>query len=219
MEPSKSAYKIFYVEDHPIFAEFVTNLLLDSGRLEVVGVSADGSSAVEFIKQSKVDLLLLDLELADISGIEVISLVRQIDPSVRIVVFSGHRRERIVAECLKLGVTAFLDKTVDAKELIRTILRVLEGKPALSPFAADILRRMVQRSISFKAMSMRDYAVLRLLAGQVPIKTIAYDLGTSISTVYKTKDRILKRAGVANTPIALRELAEEFLFSHDYRDS
>lgn len=202
--------KVFLVEDHPMFAGLLAELLTKSGEFEVVGTTGDGAAALEVIKTKKIDILLVDLELSGMSGLEVISAVRAFDSSIKVAIMSGICTDRVIAEGFTLGVAAFLEKSLETGAFLQAMREVVTGKLSLSTRVSNVLQRMVRHSVRCKPLAAIDLQVLRMLAQQVPIKEIAQQIGVSLSTVYKARDRILARTGVENNWAALHNLAAEY---------
>jgi DNA-binding NarL/FixJ family response regulator len=202
--------KIFIVEDHPIFSGVLSRLLADSGEFEVLGTTCVGVDAINFIKENEIDILLIDLELPGISGLEIISAIRTFNTSIKIMIISGFCTDRAIYMGFTLGVSGFLEKSLDADEFMQAMRELVAGKLLISSRVSDVLKRMVQYSVRSKPLATGDLQVLRLLAQQTPIKEIAQQMGLAISTVYKTRERIMARTGGKNTLSALHSLAADY---------
>ena len=192
--------RVFLVDDHPIYAQVMVEVLRQAGGFTVVGSAADGESALVRLRELAVDVLLLDLVLPRMGGLEVLNAVREIPGVARSVVYSGLATDDSIAAAFTLGASGFIEKSAPVEEVIATLRAVGRGESPLSARMSGVLRALVRRRTAHKELSASDLAVLRRLAGLRTPKEIAGELGLSQSAVYKARDRIAARAGSGDRP-------------------
>jgi DNA-binding NarL/FixJ family response regulator len=189
--------RVFIVEDHAVLASILADILEQSGLFKVIGTAGDGTTALAAIQASDCDLLIVDLVLPGLSGIEFLRHVRDLRLRARTVVYSGIATREAIATAFDLGVSAFIEKRVPLEELLRNLQDVLQGQVPLNERTSEVLRAVVRERTGQKRLSSGDLAVLRHLAERQNPKEIAALLGISPSAVYKAKARIVDRLGLS----------------------
>lgn len=194
------AIRVFLVDDHPIYAQVMAEVLRQAGGFAVVGSAGDGETAVDLLRGLEVDVLLLDLVLPRMGGLEVLNAVRGFPGLARAVVYSGMATDESIAAAFTLGAAGFIEKSAPVEEVIGTLRAVARGESPLSARMSGVLRSLVRQRTAQKELSASDLAVLRGLARLLSPKEIAGELGLSLSAVYKARDRIANRAGGGDRP-------------------
>jgi DNA-binding NarL/FixJ family response regulator len=193
-ESSGKPYRsIFLVDDHPIFCEVLSKLLEESGDFKVVGSCGDGETAMVQLPGLKVDILILDLMLPGISGLEVLSRLRAIEFQGRTVVYSGGATDELVAAVFAQGVSAFVEKNARVEELLSSLRAVGRGESVMNLRMSSVIRTMVRQRVSCKLLTSHDLLILRLLALRYTAKEIGSEMKMSLSGVYKARQRIEER--------------------------
>lgn len=159
----------------------------------MVGTFQNGSAAISFLGMHPVDLLVVDLMLPGMSGLEVVAAALEIAPDLRVVVFSGLATPDSVQAAFGLGCCAVLEKNASVADLIDAIRAVLRGEFPLSPATGEILRNLIRLRAQNKPLAADDLRILRLFAENRTAKEIAVELSRSLSSVYKARDRIASR--------------------------
>lgn len=190
--------RVYIVEDHPLFSMILSEILRESGEFEVVGSTADGAVAKEFLRLHPVELLLVDMMLPGITGIEVLAALRDLKSAAKAVVISGLGSDEAIAAAFSLGAADYIDKKSDPAEILETLRAVVRGEPRLSPRVSQVLRDLVRRNLSCKPLAAVDLLVLKALAKDISPKVIAQEMGLSLSGVYKARARIAARIGTDN---------------------
>lgn len=194
----KSTTRVFLIDDHPLYSTVLTEILRDSGDFEMVGSATDGAAAITFLKEYPVDLVLVDLMLPGMSGIEVLETLRDLKLPVKAVVFSGLGTDESIAATFSLGACAYVEKSVEVKELLETLRAVARGEFPLNARTSDVLRGMVRQRTRAKPLASPDLMILKRLAGHASAKEIAEEMGLSLSGVYKARARLATRLGTDN---------------------
>jgi two-component system, NarL family, response regulator NreC len=195
-----SAKRVAIVEDHTIVRKGVMALLASDPDLEVVGEADDGQEAIRGIARWKPDLILVDLLMPGISGIDTIREIRRRFPEVRIVVLTVHDHEEWVLDSLAAGANAFVLKTATREELLGAIHDVLRGHTYLSPsvqrkvVAAYLSRRGKESTnVSWNQVTQRERQILKLVAEGHTNKEIAKYLCLSVKTVETHRSSLMRK--------------------------
>ena len=200
--------RIMLVDDHAIVREGYRSLLQKQPRLQVVAEAGDGAEAYRLYKEASPDLVIMDLTMPGLGGIEAISRIRAWDPAARILAFTMHQNAAYAVQAIRAGAKGYVTKSSPPEELLRAIFDVLKGRTALS---ADIdhelaLSRLDNEPSAVDVLSPREFEVLRmLLDGNTP-EQIAETLHVSLKTVANTRYLTRNKLGV-NSDIELVRLA------------
>jgi DNA-binding NarL/FixJ family response regulator len=198
--------RLFVVDDHPLFTSLLSEIVADDPSLRIVGTAQSANGAIEALRHTEADIVVLDLMLPDRSGIEVIEVLRREQPDQKIVVCSGVGTPEAIELAYSLGAHAFIEKTANVEEFLATLTGVAAGESPMTPRIGRILRDLVRRKAVTKPLSPDDLTILRMLARHEPAKDIAAQLGLSVSAVYKARERIAERLG-ASSPKDLHLMA------------
>jgi DNA-binding NarL/FixJ family response regulator len=192
----KLPVRVFIVDDHPIFAEVLAQLLNQSGDFTVVGMANDGETALKRLQGLAVDIIILDLILPGMGGLEVMETLRDNRSEARLVICSGLGTDKIIMEALSRGVSAFVEKSMAVEDLLATLRAVAKGDFPLNSRISGLLRDFVRQRTSAKPLVAGDMLILRRLATGQALKEIAEELGISASGVYKARTRIKSRMNI-----------------------
>jgi DNA-binding NarL/FixJ family response regulator len=188
--------RVVVVDDHPVVRHGLTAILRYEQGIEVVGDAADGAEAVRVILEQRPDVVLLDLRLPKLSGIEVMRQVRAQAPEVRFLVLTTYDTDEYIGPALAVGAQGYLLKDATPDELARGVRSLVQGRAALEPgVAARVLERMAEGERG-EDLSARELEVLRLLVAGVSNKTIAARLNLSENTVKSHISHIFGKLGV-----------------------
>ncbi|HEX9440241.1 MAG TPA: response regulator transcription factor [Roseiflexaceae bacterium] len=188
--------RVVVVDDHPVVRHGLTAILRYEQDIEVVGDAADGAEAVRVILEQRPDVVLLDLRLPKLSGIEVMRHVRAQAPEVRFLVLTTYDTDEYIGPALAVGAQGYLLKDATPDELARGVRSLVQGRAALEPgVAARVLERMAEGERG-EDLSARELEVLRLLVAGASNKTIAARLTLSENTVKSHISHIFGKLGV-----------------------
>ncbi len=209
--------RCFVVDDHPLFVSVLTDVLKIDQGFHLVGVAHTGQEMLRQLRGNHVDLVVLDLQLPDISGIELIGVIRAERLADRIVICSGLTADECIEVAFALGVDAYVQKTTSIDELLDTLRATVEGRVPMSAHVARVLRDMIRYRRAHGGLKVRDYLVLIGLAeGKCP-KVLAGELGLSTSAIYKITYRLADRFGLKNQVEVLGLASRLGLFSYRNR--
>ena len=188
--------RVLVVDDHPVVRHGLMAILRWERELELVGEAADGAEAVRLILEQQPDVVLLDLRLPKLSGIEVMRQVRPHVPHTRFLVLTTYDTDEYIAPALAAGAQGYLLKDAEPEELTRAIKELARGGATLEPkVAARVLGHLAEDEPN-DALSDREMEVLGLLPGGHSNKAIAVQLGLSENTVKSHISHIFSKLGV-----------------------
>jgi DNA-binding NarL/FixJ family response regulator len=198
--------RVLLVDDHPVVRAGTRFVLEQDGRLRVIGEAARGRDAVHMTADLRPDVVVMDINLPDMSGLEATRHIARSSPRARVLMLSLYNDSEYVLGALEAGASGFLVKHCDPIELRDGILRAHAGERVLhqSVLHAVINRAVHGAAVSADALSQRELEVLEFLAEGATSKEIALELGLRPKTVENHRARILDKLGVANTAAAVR---------------
>ena len=181
--------RVMLVDDHAIVREGYRSLLQKQDHLRVVAEAGDGAEAYRVYKEARPDLVIMDVSMPGIGGVEAIRRIRQWDKSARILVFTMHQSAAYAVQAIKAGARGFVTKSSPPDALLRAIGDVMAGRIALSP---DIdhelaLNRLAGEPSAADALSPREFEILRMLLAEKSVDDIAETLHISVKTAANTR--------------------------------
>jgi DNA-binding NarL/FixJ family response regulator len=197
--------RVVIADDERLLRAALGVLLRTSGRIEVVAEAADGAEAIEAVRTHKPDVLLLDVQMPGLSGLEVLGEVLALPEPPATAILTTFDLDDYVATALDLGAQGFLLKDADPELLVRAVLDLASGGAVLDPrITARLLPRLraaggvLQQRATLDALSARERQVLGLLANGSPNALIAAELGLTEATVKSYVSTLLTKLGVQN---------------------
>jgi DNA-binding NarL/FixJ family response regulator len=194
--------KIVLADDHALVRSGIRRLLEDVGGFSVVGEADDGEQAVELVQRELPDIVITDIGMPRMSGLELTAWLKHNLPQVRVVILSMHSAEEYVAEALASGASGYLLKRAAAEEIALAVRAVAAGDLYLSP---GISRQVLHGA--HRRITPRQREVLRLVALGRTTREIAALLGLSPRTVDTHRAELMSRLGVRDAIGLLREAA------------
>jgi DNA-binding NarL/FixJ family response regulator len=192
--------RIVIADDHAMVRAGLSQLLGSFDDLEVVGTASDGSEAVQVVGELRPDLVLMDLSMPVMDGIEATAALKQQYPDTHVVVLTTFQEPRQVAAALSAGASGYLVKDVEPEVLVAGIRAAVQGGAPLSPsVAAGLLRGSNQMSmVSPSSLTPRELEILQLIVDGHTNQQIARTLGISEKTVKTHCSRLFQRLGVTD---------------------
>ncbi|MBU9811887.1 two-component system response regulator NarL [Rahnella sp. C60] len=189
---------ILLIDDHPMLRNGVKQLIALDSRLKVIGEASNGEQGVELAKQLDPDLILLDLNMPGMNGLDTLDSMRQTSLSGRIVVFSVSNHEDDVVTALKRGADGYLLKDMEPEDLLTALHNAAAGKMVLSEALTPVLAASLRESRpsgdrDIQSLTPRERDIIKLIAEGLPNKMIARRLNITESTVKVHVKHLLKK--------------------------
>jgi NarL family two-component system response regulator LiaR len=209
----ESRVRVLIVDDHAIVRKGIRALLSEAGGFEVVGEAGSGQEAVLRAQESSPDVILMDVLMPGMDGIEATRLITSRQPKTRILVLTSFAADNKVFPAIKAGALGYLLKDSSPEELVRAIRQVHRGEPSLHPTIARKLLQEIARPAELQpapeALTDREMTVLRLIAQGLSNQEIADRISVSEPTVRTHVSRILGKLHLASrTQAALYAVRE-----------
>lgn len=196
--------KIAIADDHALFREGLISLLKAYPEIKVVCQANNGRQLLEELKHNHTDIILLDLEMPELDGIETIKRVRKKYPEIKIIVLTMHNEEGLIFDLMGKGANGFLPKDKSVELLIDAIYAVKEkdfyySEPVSKAIVKGVRNNLsIQRSFKSTPLTDREIDIVKLICKQYNIREIAEILNVSTRTVESHRDNIMKKTGSKN---------------------
>jgi DNA-binding NarL/FixJ family response regulator len=199
--------RILLVEDHHIVRQGIKQLLKLHENYDVVDEASDGVSAIEKTKKLLPDVVVLDISISKINGIETAKQIRAIDPDIKIIVLTMYEAKELITRMLDIGVSAYLNKESTDTDLVAAIEATMKGQVFFSPSVSKIMVEKITNKISdidipetnkeiYDKLTDREKTILYMVAEGYCSKEIAKHLSISINTVNNHRANIMKKLNI-----------------------
>ena len=202
----KKQYRIVIAEDHTILRDGLKALLSSAPDFEIVGEAEDGRDAIRCVERLIPDLVLMDLSMPRMNGMDAIREVKKRYPETKIIALTVHKEEEYVLTTLQAGADGYVLKDATHAELLMAIKNVLMGKPYLSPGVSEKViegyldgKKTVKDKSAWQTLTDREREILKLIAEGYKNKEIADYLCISLKTVEKHRANLMKKLDLHNT--------------------
>ena len=197
MHKPATKIRVLVVDDHPVVRRGLSACLADRPTLKVVGAAGDGEEAIRLARSLKPDIVLMDINMPRMDGLQVTEVLRRDMPNSRVVILSVHNRPEYVQRVINAGARGYLLKDAPAEELVRVLELVHRGEVFFSPAVAQSALNQYVTSggspRSLSRISRREREVLALVAEGKSNKEIASALGVSVRTIETHRERIMRK--------------------------
>ena len=197
--------RILLAEDHTILREGLRALLSADSKFEIIGEAQDGREAVRCVEKLNPDLILMDLSMPRMNGMEAIREIKKRHPATKIIALTVHKTEEYLLTTLQAGADGYVLKDATHGELVIAIEHVMAGKAYLSPGVSDKViegylegKEGIPSVSAWETLSQREREVLKLIAEGYKNKEIAGDLCISLKTVEKHRANLMKKLDLHN---------------------
>ena len=212
---------ILLADDHTILRQGLRALLTADPNFEIVGEARDGREAVRCVEKLGPDLLLMDLSMPRMSGMDAIQEIKKRYPETKIIALTVHKTEEYLLTTLQAGADGYVLKDATHDELIMAINNVMGGKFYLSPGVSEKViagylqgKKSAQSRSSWESLSQREREVLKLIAEGFKNKEIAEDLCISLKTVEKHRANLMKKLDLHNAAALTVYAMDKGLVNH-----
>lgn len=190
--------RILLVDDHGVVRQGLRMYLRGEADFEIIGEAANGKQAIEMVRELKPDVVLMDLLMPGMNGVDATAIIRREVPDTEVIALTSVLEDQSVVGAIRAGAIGYLLKDTDGPELIRAIRAASEGQVQLSPAAAARLMREVRAPETPEKLTERETEVLRLLAQGLANKEIARMLEIGDKTVKTHISNIFGKLGVVS---------------------
>jgi len=194
---STPVVRILLADDHDVVRKGLRTMLEARENWQVCGEAATGPEAVKMAASLHPDIAVLDLEMADLDGMEATRAIKKNDPSIEVLIFTMHDSEYLIREVLSAGARAFVLKSEGGRKLVEAIDAVLEHKPFFAARASETLLNSFLKSRASgsetSALTDREREIVQLLATGKSNKETAVALGISVKTVETHRSAIMRK--------------------------
>ncbi|TGK19319.1 DNA-binding response regulator [Leptospira fluminis] len=193
---------VVLADDHALIREGLKKVLEKENDISVVFEAERGQQVLDFLDQEKPNVVILDINLPDMSGLDAIHSVQDLSPGTFVLVLSVYSEERFAVRALKSGAAGYLSKASAADELISAIRKVFSGERYISQATAETIIREMSRpqdKMSHESLSNREFQIMFMLIKGKSVRDISSELELSISTVHTYRGRILAKMNLKST--------------------
>jgi NarL family two-component system response regulator LiaR len=193
--------RVLIADDHAVVRQGLRTFLELQEDIEVVGDAADGAAALAGVERFEPDVVLMDLVMPGVGGVEAIRRLRTLRPETRVLVLTSFLDDEKLFPAVRAGAAGYLLKDVEPSELVRAIRTVADGESLLHPaVAARLMEEFsdTERPVAEEALTAREREVLLLIARGLPNKQIALELGIAEKTVKTHVSSILGKLGLTD---------------------
>ena len=196
--PAKS--RIVIAEDHTIIREGLRSLLSSDPDFEIIGEAENGLQAMQYVETLRPDLVLMDISMPQMDGLEAIRRIREHSPDTKILVLTVHKNEEYILATLQAGADGYALKYVSHAELVSAIKTVLRGETYLSPAVSQVVlggylagKKAIKRRSSMDSLTPREKEILQLVADGYKNREIAERLYISVKTAETHRSNLMKK--------------------------
>jgi len=198
--------KILIADDHAIVRGGLRQIIATTTDIVVAGEAAQGAEVLDKLRSCNVDLLLLDMTMPGISGVDLIRRVRSEQPALPVLVLSIHDEAQVASRALRAGATGYLTKDSDPEVLLCAIRKLADGGRFIDPKLVDamVFEKHTGDVPPYEILSDREFQVLQMLAAGKSINDIAQACALSAKTISTHKMRLMQKLGLSNNAEVIR---------------
>jgi DNA-binding NarL/FixJ family response regulator len=189
-------YTIVLADDHAMFREGIRKVIEQISDVSVAGEVNDGLELLDFLKEFCPDLILLDISMPNLRGLEAIREIKKTYPQVKILVLTMHKKKEFILQALKDGANGFLLKEDASEELIRAVQAIKNGRQYFSSLLSNVLSSLVLEKAEADILTTREKEVLKFIAEGKKTREIAEALYISPYTVRRHRSNIMEKLNI-----------------------
>jgi DNA-binding NarL/FixJ family response regulator len=205
--------RVMLADDHTLVRGGIRKILEGQPGIEVVAEAADGAAALDLVRSTDADVLVLDLKMPGTDGIDVLRAAKGIRPQLKVVILTMHAGQEYVARAVKGGADAYLLKDSAVQDLVAAVAAVMAGQtyfsPAIQQQLAGLLRNGGQAHTGTQVLTDREREVLTWLARGLSSKEVAKELNISVRTVETHRANLMHKLGVKSVAVLIQVAIRE----------
>lgn len=209
------AYTIILADDHAMFREGIRRIIERIEDVAVIGEVNDGLELLDLLKESCPDLILLDISMPNLRGLEAIREIKKTYPQIKILVLTMHKKKQFILQALKDGAAGFLLKEDASDELLRAVQTVRNGGRYFSPLLSTVLSSLVLEKEESEVLTTREKEVLTLIAEGKKTIEIAAALYISPYTVRRHRSNIMEKLNIKSLADLVKyAISQTYIIDH-----
>lgn len=194
--------RLLVVDDHKMFLEGMHSILRDVPFIESIEIAHNGEQALKLIKSTDPNVIITDIDMPNIDGIELTQIIKSNRPSIKIIAVSSHYKSSVIASAIRVGINGYIIKNTGKTELIKAITSVNEGTNYFSVEVRQIMSDSIFNSINVEStavkLSERETEILILISQEKNTQEIANALYISVNTVETHRKNLMRKIGTKN---------------------
>jgi DNA-binding NarL/FixJ family response regulator len=206
--------KLLIADDHPIVRRGLKDILSNSNSIADIDEAVDGQEVLEKTRALTYDVVVLDIDMPDMSGLEILRILKEEKPELPVLVLSRYPEEQFAVRVIKAGADGFLTKGRPPEELINAINKVSRGGQYVSPSLAENLAIYLKESSEKKPhekLSNREFQIMMHLGKGKSVQQIADEMSLSVTTISTYRKRVLEKMNMTNNAEIIYYLIDEGL--------
>lgn len=206
--------RILVVDDHAVVRSGIREFLSTVENFEVVAEAATGAEAISMVEATELDVVLLDISLPDINGLDVLKAIKNLRSALPVLLFSSYPEDEVATHAYEMGVSGYLNKAGAPHEIVVAINQVVSGARYLSPALTEKLlsdTAILGKKSAHSVLSRREMEVLLQLSNGISLTKIAEQLHLSVKTVGTYRSRILEKLDIHSNAELTRYVLENKL--------
>lgn len=193
--------RVLLADDHTLFRSGVRRVLDSEADLEVVGETGRGQEILGLVKDTRAEVVLLDVSMPGRGGLETLAELKDRDSAIKVLMLTVHPEDHFAIRCLKGGADGYMTKDAEPEELVRAIRRVADGHKYITPELAEQLALTVGQGFQeapHERLSDREFEVMRAIGSGRTVSEIAEELHLSVKTISTYRTRIVEKMNLRN---------------------
>ena len=207
--------KILIVDDHPLFRKGIKSVLREDAGIETIGEAGNGAGALALLEKESYDIIILDLQMPGLSGIELSKIIKSRFRNISIILLTMHKDERIFNNSLEYGLDAYILKENAVEEVLKAVQVVLDGNFYLSPSMSEYMvqkslkqKKLADENPGIKFLTEKEKEILSMISQNKTTKEIADSLFVSYKTVENHRANICKKLSISGCNALLKFIIE-----------
>ena len=188
------------VDNDSLIREIVEKILEDNNQIKLIFKAEDGYECLDYLEKNKVDIVLLDIGMPKMNGIEVLEKIKKSNSKAKVIMLTSCKDKEIVLKCLNIGAEGYLSKDIDSEGLVDAIIKVMDGEVITFPKVSDLIKedmdyvkKQIEENSKSQRLTKRELQVMSLISKGMSNKSIASNLNISDKTVKNHVSSVLKK--------------------------
>jgi two-component system, NarL family, invasion response regulator UvrY len=193
--------QVLIADDHALIRQGLRQIVADEADITIAAEAQNGGEALALLRDTAIDVVILDLNMPGLSGIDILKRIRERQPNLPVLILSMYPEDQYALRMLKAGASGYMTKECAPTELVSAIRRVAAGKRYISATVAELMSEALSNNsdrLPHELLSDREYQVLCMIASGKPVSVIANEMVLSVKTISTYRSRILEKMQLQN---------------------